>query len=154
MYMDVDLSTSTLYLKPLLDAIREEHYAIATGSRMLKESRTDRSRKRRMMCLFFNLLVRLMLRSSIRDHQCGFKAFLKDALMSILDEIRDERWLCDTELLVRAQWMGYRIKEILVVWEDKSGAYTKVRTLHDSATMLLMIAELYFALKSGRRKKD
>ncbi|MCK4475253.1 MAG: glycosyltransferase [Methanophagales archaeon] len=102
-YLDVDLSTDMKHLKPLIEAIEEEKYDFATGSRMLKESEVKRSFKRAAMSKVFNFLVRKILRSKIRDHQCGFKSFRKDALMRFLNEIKDEHWFWDTEMLVRAQ---------------------------------------------------
>ncbi len=149
-YMDVDLSTDLGYIKPLINAIKEEDYDFATGSRMLKESAVKRSFKRKTMSTVFNLLVRMILRSTLRDHQCGFKSFRKDALMRILDHIADEHWFWDTELLVRAQKEGYRVKELPVMWEDKGGAGTKVNTFSDSTAMFSQILKLYFTLRSEK----
>jgi glycosyltransferase involved in cell wall biosynthesis len=150
MYMDVDLSTDLSYLKPLINAIKEERYDFATGSRMMKESDVKRSFKRETMSMLFNYLVRLILRSKLRDHQCGFKAFRKEALMRILPEIEDEHWFWDTELLVRAQRNGYRVKELPVVWVDKGGAGTKVNAVGDSMSLFSKIIKLHFHLRSGK----
>lgn len=145
-YLDVDLSTDMKHLKPLINAIKEEHYDFATGSRMLKESEVKRSFKRAAMSKVFNFLVRKILRSKIRDHQCGFKCFRKDALMPLLNEIKDEHWFWDTEMLVRAQRNGYKIKEIPVRWEDKGGAGTKVNSFKDGLAMFYKIIKLRFEI--------
>jgi glycosyltransferase involved in cell wall biosynthesis len=150
MYMDVDLSTDLSYLKPLINAIKEEGYDFATGSRMMQESDVTRSVKRKLMSTAFNFLVRMLLRSKLRDHQCGFKAFRKEALMRILPEIEDEHWFWDTELLVRAQRNGYKVKEIPVVWIDKGGADTKVNAVGDSMSMFSKIIRLHFHLRSKK----
>jgi glycosyltransferase involved in cell wall biosynthesis len=150
MYMDVDLSTDLSYIKPLINAMRAERYDFATGSRLLKESDVKRSLKRTIMSKAFNLLVRLILRSKLRDHQCGFKSFRKEALMQIVDEIEDEHWFWDTELLVRAQRSGYRVKELPVIWTDKGAAGTKVNAINDSTSMFSKIITLYFHLRSGK----
>ena len=150
MYMDVDLSTDLSYMKPLINAIKDEQYDFATGSRMMHESDVTRSVKRRLMSTAFNFLVRMLLRSRLRDHQCGFKAFRKEALMRLLLEIEDEHWFWDTELLVRAQRNGYRVKEIPVRWEDKGGAGTKVNAVGDSLSMFSNILRLR---RSLRREK-
>lgn len=147
-YMDVDLSTDLAYLKPLIDVIKEEHYDLATGSRLLKGSDVKRSFKRKTMSIAFNFLVRTILESKLRDHQCGFKSFRRDTLMRILDEIEDEHWFWDTELLVRAQRNAYKIKEIPVRWEDKGGAGTKVNSFSDGTAMFYKIIKLRFNLRS------
>lgn len=147
MFMDVDLSTDLAYLTPLISAIRDEHYDIAIGSRLLRESETKRSLKRSTLSIVYNFLVRLILRSQLRDHQCGFKAFGRTPLLQILDEIEDEHWFWDTELLVRAQRNGYRIKELPVHWEDKGAANTKVKAVSDSTAMFSSIIRLFLTLR-------
>jgi hypothetical protein len=143
-YMDVDLSTDLKHLKPLINSISEENYDFATGSRLLKESELKRSFKRDMMSKLFNFLVRKLLKSKIRDHQCGFKSFRRDSLMSIIDDIKDEHWFWDTEMLVRAQRGGYKIKEIPVKWEDKGKGETKVKAFRDGAAMLYKIIKIRY----------
>ena len=147
MYMDVDLSTDLAYLKPLISAIRDEHYDFATGSRLLKESETKRPLKRSALSTVYNFLVRLILGSHLRDHQCGFKAFRRTSLLPILDKIEDEHWFWDTELLVRAQRTGYRVKELPVQWVDKGAANTKVKAVSDSTAMFSNIIRLFFTLR-------
>jgi glycosyltransferase involved in cell wall biosynthesis len=147
MYMDVDLSTDLVYLTPLISAIRDEHYDLATGSRLLRESETKRPLKRSALSAVYNFLVRLILSSKLRDHQCGFKAFGRTPLFHILDEIVDEHWFWDTELLVRAQRKGYRVKELPVHWEDKGAANTKVKAVSDSTAMFSNIIRLFFTLR-------
>ena len=77
-YMDLDLATDLRYLKPLVEAITVEGYDFATGSRMLPESKVERSMRRTISSKSFNFLVRSMLGSKLRDHQCGFKAFKRE----------------------------------------------------------------------------
>ena len=83
--------------------------------------------------------------SKVRDHQCGFKAFRREPLLDLLDEVCADHWFWDTELLVRAHRRGYSIKEIPVLW--KSGRDTKVRLLHDSVYMGWQIFSLWWHLK-------
>ena len=73
--LDVDLSTDMKHLKELINAVKNENYDIAIGSRMLKESEVKRTFKRYIMSKGFNFLVRKILHSEIKDHQCGFKSF-------------------------------------------------------------------------------
>ena len=47
-YMDLDLATDLKSLKPLVDAITVEGYDLSTGSRMLPESKVERSLRRRL----------------------------------------------------------------------------------------------------------
>ncbi len=83
-YYDVDLATDMRHLPPeLVDAIRNGN-DIATGSRLLPESVIVRSGGREIASRGYNTLVRTILGSSLCDHQCGFKAFRRDRLLSLI----------------------------------------------------------------------
>ncbi|MEF8781687.1 MAG: flippase-like domain-containing protein [Haloarculaceae archaeon] len=118
-YFDTDLATDMRHLEELVESVRSGEYDFATGSRWLPDSRADRPAKRGIPSLGYNTLVRLFLRSSLRDHQCGFKAFDREALFDVLGEVEDEHWFWDTEVLVRAQRAGYRVREFPVDWTPK-----------------------------------
>jgi hypothetical protein len=144
-YMDVDLATDVGQIKFLVRAIEEEGYDFAIGSRMLSESKVERSRTRQIASKSYNFLVRAMLGSKVKDQQCGFKAFRREALMQLLDEVTARHWFWDTELLVRAFRKGYTIKEVPVEW--KSGRETKVRLFKDSFSMAGQVIKLWWQLK-------
>lgn len=115
-YFDTDLATDMSHLEELIESVRLGEYDIATGSRLLAESEVHRPAKRDVPSRGYNGLVRLFLRSSVQDHQCGFKAFDRDVLERLLTEVEDDHWFWDTELLVRAQRAGYRVREFPVTW--------------------------------------
>lgn len=148
-YMDLDLATDLKYLKPLVEAITTEGYDFSTGSRMLAESRAERTFSRGFSSKTYNFLVRHMLGSKLRDHQCGFKAFKREPLMSLLDKVEATHWFWDTEILVRAHRAGFKIKEIAVEW--KSGKDTKVNLFKDSWNMFRQIMSLWWKLKVKKR---
>jgi glycosyltransferase involved in cell wall biosynthesis len=144
-YMDLDLATDLKYLKPLVEALTVEGYDFATGSRMLPQSRAERTFSRSTSSKTYNYLVRHMLGSKLRDHQCGFKAFKREPLMQILGEVEATHWFWDTEVMVRGYRQGYKIKEIAVEW--KSGRGTKVNLFKDSWSMFWQIVALWWKLK-------
>ena len=148
-YMDLDLATSLTYLKPLVDAITVEDYDFATGSRMLPESKAERTFSRSLSSKTYNFLVRHMLGSKLHDHQCGFKAFKREPLLELLDKVEATHWFWDTEILVRAHREGFKIKEIAVEW--KSGRGTKVNLLKDSWNMFRQIMGLWWKLKVKKK---
>jgi glycosyltransferase involved in cell wall biosynthesis len=145
-YMDVDLATDVGQLKELTDSIEKEGYDFATGSRMLPESKVKRSGTRNITSKTYNFMVRAVLGSKIKDHQYGFKAFRREPLMQLLDEVSANHWFWDTEVLVRAYRRGYKIKEIPVLWT--SGRETKVRLFQDSLNMGWQIFSLWWRLKT------
>ena len=56
-YMDLDLATDLKSLRPLIDAITVEGYEFSTGSRMLPESKVERSLRRSISSKSYNFLV-------------------------------------------------------------------------------------------------
>ncbi len=148
-YLDVDLSTDMRHLKELIDAVAKEGYDFATGSRLMRESQTERPFKRDFASRVYNFLVRLMLGSKLRDHQCGFKAFRRSAVLSLLDDVKDNHWFWDTEVLVLAQRRGFKVKEIPVRW--RQSGETKVRFTKDVLYMFAQILRMW--MESKRSKK-
>jgi len=143
-YMDLDLATDLSHLKELISAIEKEGFDLATGSRLLSASKAKRSWTRNLASSSYNFIVRKLLGSKIKDHQCGFKSFRRDPLMALLDEVEATHWFWDTEILVRANRRGYKIKEIPVLW--KSGKETKVKLFKDSANMFWQVIALWWKL--------
>ncbi len=117
-YMDVDLSTDLDALLPLVAPLVSGHSDIAIGSRLTRGSRVVRGPRREVISRAYNLLLRLVLRTRIRDAQCGFKAGRAPAVRALLPLIEDDGWFFDTELLVLAERSGLRIHEVPVDWVD------------------------------------
>ena len=142
-YMDVDLSTDIRFLEPLMGAITEG-YDVATGSRAHPQSRVHRSLTRTIASLMYNSLVRLLLGSNIRDHQCGFKAFNRESLFKLLDKAHAKHWFWDTEILVLAQLMRQKIKVIPIIWRESPK--TKVNLVKDFFEMGSQLLRLYWRI--------
>ena len=149
-YMDVDLATSIGHLRTLIESVRK-NYDFATGSRTLRESKVSRSLSRRVASKSYNFMVRSFLGSKISDHQCGFKAAKREALLTILAEVKATHWFWDTELLVRAQRRGYKVKEIPVEWIHKGG--TKVKLVKDTIQMGSQVLNLWWELRGSHRNE-
>lgn len=143
-YFDTDLATDMQHLEELVESIRSGEYDVATGSRWMPGEEADRPPKRGIPSRGFNLLVRTVLRSDLRDHQCGFKALSRDAFEQLGDEVEDDHWFWDTELLVRAQRSGLRVKEFPVDWESKGD--TKVDLVRDIFGMGSQVVRLWWQL--------
>jgi len=125
-YMDVDLSTKLGHVPELLDAIAHDGYDVATGSRLMRESRTTRSLKREIISRMYNILVKAVLFTRFSDAQCGFKALSRKAVEEIVPQIKDQAWFFDTEMLVLAEKQGYRIKDLPVVWIEDDDSRVKI----------------------------
>ena len=72
----------------------------AIGSRYQEESQAERIPFRRFLSWGHNQLVNLVLRNNIKDTQCGFKIFSREAARRIFPTQHLERWAFDIELLM------------------------------------------------------
>jgi len=130
--MDVDLSTELAALPRLIDAIVVEGYDVATGSRLMPDSRVVRSARRELISRIYNLFVRAVLRTRFSDGQCGFKAVSREVADRLIPQIQNQSWFFDTELLVLAETQGRRIKDLPIVWvEDQDSRVKILRTAWD-----------------------
>lgn len=138
-YMDVDLSTRLDALPELLGAL-DEGYDIAIGSRRLSGSKVNRSIKREIISIGYNMLIKFMFFSSFTDAQCGFKAVKSSVVQQLIPFIEDEEWFFDTELLLLAERKGYCIKEVPVEWvEDVDTRVRIIKTAFDDVKGLLRL---------------
>ena len=96
--MDVDLSTSLSALLPLVASVLSGHSDLAVGTRLARGSRVVRGPKRELISRAYSRIVRLSLRSSLTDFQCGFKAIRRERALQILPLVEDNEWFFDTEL--------------------------------------------------------
>jgi hypothetical protein len=143
-FMDADLASDPAHVKELVRILRQGS-AIVVGSRYLAESRSRRKPVRLIASMSFNWLVRTLLGSKLTDHQCGFKAFRKDLVLPVVDEIEDGKWFWDAELLVRAQRKGLKVSEIPIRWNEAQDS--KFNLLNDTWNMAGSLVR--FKLKYG-----
>lgn len=117
-YMDVDLSTDLEALLPLVAPLVSGHSDLAIGTRLHRDARVQRTRKRELISGCYNRLLRTALRARFSDAQCGFKAIRAGAARELVPRVQDQEWFFDTELLVLAQRSGLRIHEVPVDWVE------------------------------------
>src|SRR5688572_16055394 len=142
-YMDVDLSTDLRGLLPLVAPLMSGHSDLAIGTRLAHGSRVVRGPKREFISRSYNRILRATLRARFSDAQCGFKAVRRDVLDGLMDDVRDQGWFFDTELLVLAQRRGLRTHEVPVDWVDDPDS--RVDIVRTAITDLRGVARLLVA---------
>ncbi len=152
LFSDADLSTPIGELDKLLPEV-EDGYDVAIGSRALPESdiRVRQSPLRERMGKVFNLLVRLSVVPGIRDTQCGFKLFSRDAALDIFGRLRTKGFAFDVEALALSRKLGYTVKEVPVVWLNSPPS--RVRILRNSIGMLRDLIWIWWRMRPSRFPK-
>tara|TARA_Y100000996_G_scaffold233327_1_gene183589 strand:+ start:5789 stop:6538 length:750 start_codon:yes stop_codon:yes gene_type:complete len=126
-YMDIDLSTDLKYLPIICDHIYSKKYDIAIGSRLIKGSKVvGRTLKREIISRGYSLMFRCLFWVPFKDAQCGFKAISLETGEALLPLIDDNGWFFDTELLILANKLSYKIKEVPVYWVDDPNSSVNV----------------------------
>ena len=151
-FMDADLSTSLDHLHDVVKLV-ENGYDIVIGSRHVKGSYVRRPLSRGIASRAYNLLVKLLFWDNVSDHQCGFKGFNHQAVKGVIDEVTENGFLFDTELIVRMKRKGLRIIEIPVKWIEPEDRIPKFNLLADGVKMGLELVKLRFKLWNQRNRK-
>ena len=126
-YMDVDLSTGLDAFLPMIEPLAKGELHVATGSRLLPQSRIQRSLSREFISRTYNLIVKFLFPfKRFSDAQCGFKACTRKAVQELVPLVQDQAWFFDSELLLRAGQRGYRIHDVPVQWKEDPGTTVKI----------------------------
>jgi glycosyltransferase involved in cell wall biosynthesis len=138
-YMDSDLAVSLEGTNPLVEAVTEGGFDMAIGSRLLPDSKINRSFWREFVSQSYIYFSRLVLGHRFSDLQCGFKAVKKEFFVKAAPLIISDGWFFDTELIMMIKSFGGRIKEVPVNWEENryDQRKSKVKVFRDSVRFLL-----------------
>ena len=150
-YMDVDLSTDLDALLPLVAPLVSGHSDVAIGSRLAPGSHVARHPKREFISRCYNLLLRTVLATRVRDAQCGFKAVRASVARRLVPAIEDDCWFFDTELLLLAERNGLRIHEVPVDWVDDTDS--RVHVVSTAIGDLKGAARMIARFASGTRSR-
>jgi len=129
LFSDADLATPIEEVKRLLNWVKNQGFDIAIASREgIGARRENEPWYRHLMGRVFNFLVKLVALRGIEDTQCGFKLFKAAAAKDILARLKiygregtaelrhPYLGAFDVEVLFLARKLGYKIKEVPVVW--------------------------------------
>ena len=139
-FADADGSCSPLEIMKLINGVKSFDIVIASraveGSKLLRRQ----SFFREHMGKTFNLILRILFGVSIKDTQCGYKAFRREALKKILPKVKSNGWEFDAELLYKAKRFNFTIKEMGVEWKNRGES--KLAIFPDSLKMLWGLIKL------------
>lgn len=116
-HLDVDLSTNMSYFKELL--FHAKNYDFVTGSRYLDTSSAKRTFGRLFLSKAFNsILINFLLKSKIKDNNCGFRIIKKDVGLELFNFVDSNTGFGNVELIIVAQRKGCSVKEFPVEWKE------------------------------------
>jgi dolichyl-phosphate beta-glucosyltransferase len=95
--------------------------------------------------------VQKLILPGIKDTQCGFKLFRRQAAHDIFSVSRLNGYAFDVELLYIARLRDYKIAEIAINWANVEGS--KVNVLTDSPRMLAEVLRITIGAWFGDYRK-
>lgn len=130
-YMDLDLATDLKYLAPALNALVAREADVVTGSRLAKGAKVvGRTPLREFTSRSFNMLVKMMFNTGFTDGMCGFKFLRREHLERIMSAgAESDGWFFATELLLVAEHLGLKVKDLPVEWTDDPNSKVNIRKL-------------------------
>jgi glycosyltransferase involved in cell wall biosynthesis len=132
-FMDADLATDLNDVPTLVEAL--DHADVAIGSRVVPGATVEGASGARVrMGRTFNRLTRMVTGLTLRDTQCGFKAFRAPAAQLLFHLAVVDGFAFDVEILALARRIGYRVAEVPVHWHAVEGS--RVDVLRDPARMM------------------
>jgi dolichyl-phosphate beta-glucosyltransferase len=109
---------------PLLFEALADH-DIALGSRIQPDGSDMRKSQpwyRRTLGKAFHVLASAWVVGPVRDTQCGFKGFSRDAAHDLFTRQRVQSIVFDVELIYLARKRGYRMAVVPIRWADRRGS--------------------------------
>jgi dolichol-phosphate mannosyltransferase len=124
--MDADFSHDPRYLAPLLAAARDADLVL--GSRYVSGGGVrDWGRLRRLISRGGGAYARAILRVDVHDLTGGFKCIRREVLEAIdLPSVRAEGYVFQIEVTYRALLAGFKVREIPIVFQDRTQGQSKM----------------------------
>ncbi|MCD6114885.1 glycosyltransferase family 2 protein [bacterium] len=148
LFTDADNSTSIDQIEKMWPWF-EQGYDIVIGSRDVEGAKLDPPQPfiRRFIGDIFKLIRKIICGLwDVQDTQCGFKCFTAKAADDIFSLTKIDGFSFDVEALLIGKHLGYKIKEVPVVW--KNNLESKVR-LKSAAKMLTQLLQIRMNLLKG-----
>jgi dolichyl-phosphate beta-glucosyltransferase len=122
-FADADMATPPDQV-PLLVAALLDH-DVALGSRIQPDGSDMRATQplyRRLLGRSFHLVASVWAVGPVKDTQCGFKGFTREAAHDLFARQTITSIVFDVELIYLARRRGYRVAVVPIRWADKRGS--------------------------------
>jgi dolichyl-phosphate beta-glucosyltransferase len=147
LHCDADCWRCLPSLAHMVDLIEE--LDVVVGSRLAEGAQvsTRQSLQRRIVGRSFVELCRLLLDEPAHDLFCGFKLWRADAAIAAYSRTRIDGWVFDAETLAMARALGFRLREVGIVWDERSGSRLSMHRV-----LVPVVRELIAARRHIRRE--
>lgn len=138
-FLDIDLEVHSRFLAPVLAAI-DAGADGATAFREYDVGLHPTSIVRHILSRGYRMLFRMMFAVPFRDPETGFKFFVREKIVPVVQRTQDKAWFWDSEIMVLAHQAGLRIVEVPCRFQRRLDKQSTVRIVRDVWRYLLAIA--------------
>lgn len=142
MFLDSDLGIPIEELEKFVVEIKKG-YDLVIASRFVPGAKIIRPVQfhRQIMEKVFRL-IRIIITNNwkVKDTQCGFKVFQREAAIKIFSKLTIERFAFDAEVIFIADKYGYKIKELPIHLQNMPSR--SLRIFRDPANMILDLLKI------------
>lgn len=155
LFLDADMATPPAHIKRAFDVLESTGADLLIAQRTLIKIHNTLSRK--IKSVVSNWLIRTLATPNIKDTQCGFKAFTKEAARKLFEPLETLGWGFDIEILVRAKTLDYKVEVLRINdWfdpkEDTMGLVGE-SSLNASINTLKELFKISYKRSTGYYKK-
>ncbi|HNW19813.1 MAG TPA: glycosyltransferase [bacterium] len=151
-FMDIDLAVDLASLQQFFKLMVDQSADVLLASRLMPQSSYKHKLTRKIISVVYNQLARFALKTSVKDHQCGFKFISQSWWKTLRPYLQDSRWFLDTEIIAWTTKLGGRIVEIPVDWVNNRYHIrpTKIKLIRDISNFLINLYCLRKRLRAHR----
>lgn len=127
-FADADMATPPDQIPLLVEALAT--HDVALGSRIQPDGSDMRATQpayRRFLGRVFHAMASIWVVGPVKDTQCGFKGFTRDAAQDLFGRQQVTSIVFDVELIYLARRRGYRLAVVPIRWDDKRGSRMRAR---------------------------
>ncbi|RZB29833.1 MAG: hypothetical protein SRB1_02113 [Desulfobacteraceae bacterium Eth-SRB1] len=149
-FTDADLPYEPKSFLSSIELFNAHGCDMVVGARELPES-TDKSKpnlNRKISSYIFSTIVDNLIKTDIKDTQCGFKGFTEDAAKKIFSKSTIGGYAFDVEIFLLAKHMNLHIQKVPVTLVRNK--HSKIRLSRDVFIMLTDILRLYERQRRGK----
>ena len=110
-FLDADLDLSPFQIRRFISEMERTDADVVIGSKRHPRSKVEYPRSRRLYSTVYYFLIHLLFRLPVKDTQTGIKLFKREVLVQAFPLLVSMQYVIDLELLLIANYMGYKIVE-------------------------------------------
>lgn len=112
-----DLNGKGQKIKNLLPSV-----VIGSRAHLQNASEVERTRTRIILMYAFHFFVSVLCSQRVKDTQCGFKLFNREAALIIFSNLHLRRWAFDIEIITIVEQLNIPLAEVSVNWKEIDGS--------------------------------